>query len=286
MEAGLVDYRHGSRTSVIHRPVNLDGYSTGALDIAVKDRRVLSIPSQLGCRVGCTFCVSRHTPLVRNLTAEEMLQMVRMCFEVEPPDGRAVELSFTGEGEPLLNWKNATACADVVERRYPGVITAIRYCFSGIGAKQLLARARHSRLPVRLQMSLHAARQSVRGRLVPRSEPLDDILGALRAHEEQFAAIELNVVLKDGVNDSEEDLRALAQWGDPRWPILLNPLLADGQEVVAASTARFASELRVAGREVKVYSKVGALISRTGIYPLMSARAAIDRAGAKLYAST
>ncbi|MEX3983853.1 radical SAM protein [Paraburkholderia sp. EG287A] len=285
MEVGKVVFLRGSRASVTHRPAHLDGYTTGALDIAVKDRRVLSIPSQLGCRIGCTFCVSRNTPLVRNLSVDEMLEMVHSCFEAEPPDGRAVELSFTGEGEPLLNWKNTTVCAREAARRYPGVITAIRYCFSGLGANQLLARAQNSELPVRLQFSLHAARQPVRSSLVPRSESLEVILAAIRAHEALFSAIELNVVLQDGVNDRDADLQALMNWGDPRWPVLLNPLLADGKEVVAANTSRFAAALCDAGREVKVYSQVGSLISRQGIYPLMSARVSAAGRAPALYAS-
>ncbi|KVP96473.1 hypothetical protein WJ97_11325 [Burkholderia ubonensis] len=262
-----------STTKVTFRPGSVDGYQTGALDISVQGRRILSIPSQLGCRVGCSFCVSKDTPLVRNLTADEMLAMVRTCFEAKPADGRTVELSFTGEGEPLLNWKNTTTCAEEVARRYPGVFAGVRYCFSGIGARQLLARAQHSHLPVRLQLSLHAARQSVRDKLIPRSAPLDVILGALRAHEAQFSAIELNVVLQDGINDREEDLAALVKWGDTNWPVLLNPRLANGQEIVATETSRFATALRAQGRDVRVYSQVGSLISRQRIYPLMSAQA-------------
>lgn len=260
-------------TRVTFRPLVVAGYQTGALDIALKGRRVLSIPSQLGCRVGCSFCVSKDTPLIRNLSAHEMLGMVQACFDAVPADGRPVELSFTGEGEPLLNWRQTTACAEKAARRHAGAIIAIRYCFSGIGATQLLNKARHSSLPVRLQFSLHAARQRVRDKLVPRSESLGGILDALHAHKTQFSAIELNVVLLDGINDSEEDLQALIEWGDPKWPVLLNPRLADGQEVVARETARFAEALRAAGREVKVYSRIGSHISRQRIYPLMSATA-------------
>ncbi|MBU9199865.1 radical SAM protein [Burkholderia multivorans] len=261
-------------TSAVFRASSVAGYATGALDIAVAGRRVISIPSQLGCHVGCRFCVSKDTPLIRNLTTHEMLQMVQACFDAEPPDDRAVELSFTGEGEGLLNWKYTTACAEEAARRWSGVVTAVRYSCSGLGASKLLANVPHSHLPVRLQLSLHAARQSVRDSLIPRSESLDTILRALRQHEALFASIELNVVLQDGVNDSEEDLLALMTWGDPKWPILLNPLLADGHEIVATQTHRFAAALRAGGRDVKVFSRVGSLISRQRTYPLMSARPA------------
>lgn len=52
----------------------------------------------------------------------------------------------------------------------------------------------------------------MRDRLVRNSAPLPSILAAIEFHEDRFASIELNVVLQDGVNDSDEDLAALAQW--------------------------------------------------------------------------
>lgn len=244
---------------------------TGALDIQLGDRRVISVPSQLGCQVGCSFCISKDTPLARNLRAAEMLEMVRSCLEASPPDGRSIELSFTGEGEPLINWREC----GIVARSVPALsvdFASVRYCFSGLGAVQLLERVETAPLPARLQFSLHAARQEVRDRLVARSAPLCDLLRALERHADRFTTIELNIVLQEGVNTSEADLRALASWGDRRWPIVLNPLLSDGREIVASSAARFQGELEAAGRIVKRYGQVAAAISRNGLYPQMTAR--------------
>jgi adenine C2-methylase RlmN of 23S rRNA A2503 and tRNA A37 len=258
---------------VTFRAAAFSGYHTGALDIVLQARRIISIPTQLGCRVGCTFCVSQDTPVIRNLSAAEMLEMVRLCLTEEPADGRPLELSFTGEGEAVLNWREASAvcralptlCAD---------FAAVRYCFSGIGADLLLEKLDGAGYPVRLQFSLHAARQAVRDQLVPRSLPLVTLLAALRAQAHRFSAIELNVVLQEGVNDSDEDLRALVAWGDPAWRILLNPHLRDGQEHEAPRTTLFRETLRAAGRPVAQYTKIAARVSRNRIYPLMSARRA------------
>jgi hypothetical protein len=256
---------------VTFRAAVFSGYSTGALDIVLQARRILSIPTQLGCRVGCTFCISRDTPVIRNLTAAEMLEMVRLCLTQEPADGRPLELSFTGEGEAVLNWRETGA----VCRALPALctdFTGVRYCFSGIGADQLLSKLDGGGFPMRLQFSLHAARQEVRDQLVPRSLPLSVILATLRTNAYRFSAVELNVVLQDGVNDSDDDLRALAAWGDPDWRILLNPLLSDGQEHVAPRTALFRESLRAAGRPVIQYTQIGARVSRNQIYRPMSAR--------------
>jgi len=256
---------------VTFREAVFSGYRTGALDILVRNRRVISVPSQIGCRVGCGFCISKGTPVVRNLRAEEMLELVRKCLDAFPADGRPLELSFTGEGEPLLNWRETRRVMQGLES-FSGDFDSVRYCFSGLGASRLLSTVEPGPYPVRLQFSLHAARQSVRDSLVPRSESLEVILAALRANQHRFASLELNVVLQDGVNDSEQDLAALVHWGDPSWPVLLNPLLSDGEERIADRTSEFEQRLLHAGRQVKRYSKIASRISRNCVYPLMSAR--------------
>jgi adenine C2-methylase RlmN of 23S rRNA A2503 and tRNA A37 len=253
-------------------PHQVDGLQTGALYISTASRRVISIPSQLGCRVGCTFCVSSETPLARNLRATEMVSMVRAALSAKPPDGRPLELSFTGEGESLHNLRSARAAALEVDQDLAR-LAGVRYSFSGLGASQLLREVPTDDFPTRLQFSLHAARQSLRDRLVPRSAPLSDILSAMRSVAVRFASVELNVVLQDGVNDSDDDLLALIHWGSPEWPVILNPMLTNGKEVIASRTNEFERALRAARRTVKRYFAVAASISRQGIYPSLSARA-------------
>lgn len=255
-------------------PLQSDELQTGALDIELESRRVISIPSQLGCRVGCTICVSSETPLARNLRTAEMVSMVGSALSARAADGRLLELSFTGEGESLLNLRSAQAAALEVDRELAR-LAGVRYSFSGLGAPQLLQQVPTDDFRTRLQFSLHAARQELRDRLVPRSAPLGDVLPAMRKVAPRFASVELNVVLQDGVNDSDSDLHALIRWGDPAWPVLLNPLLASGTEVIARRTDVFERALQAAGREVKRYSAVAAAISRGGIYPLLTAQPAV-----------
>jgi adenine C2-methylase RlmN of 23S rRNA A2503 and tRNA A37 len=215
--------------------------------------------------------VSSRTPLIRNLTSSEMLQLIEACFTALPPDARPVELSFTGEGEPALNWRACAAACAAARERWP-TLTGVRYCFSGLGAPVLLAKLAGGGLPMRLQFSLHAARQDVRDRLIPRSAPLTDILAALQATRARFTAIELNVALQAGQNDSDTDLDALAGWGDPAWPVLLNPLLTEQGAVASPRAGHFAQQLACSGRIVRHYRQVGARISERRVYPLMTAR--------------
>jgi adenine C2-methylase RlmN of 23S rRNA A2503 and tRNA A37 len=207
---------------------------------------------------------------VRNLEASEMLALVACALEALPGDARPLELSFTGEGEPLLNWRNVAKTVDSC-RRLDARFDRVRYSCSGVGALALLPRTHGAGLPVRLQVSLHSARQAARDHLVPRSTPLIDLEAALRQHQALFQRIELNVVLQDGINDSDADLQALGTWGDESWPILLNPLLSDGQERVAARTSDFENALRAAGRQVVRYERVASAISRGGLYRRLTA---------------
>ncbi len=260
-----------TRRKVEFQEIVVSGWRTGALDIAVQGRRVISVPTQLGCTVGCTFCISSQAPLVRNLTLQEMTEMVNACLVAHPPDGRPIELSFTGEGEALLNWRECTRLVESL----PALSTdfqSVRYCFSGIGARQLLARVGTGAYPVRIQFSLHCARPLLRSQLIPKSAPLEDVRLALQANESRFKAIELNVVLQDGVNDSDADLEALCQWGSLHWPIVLSPLLQDGMERIGRRTDEFEAVLRAHGRLVKRYRAVAADISRQRIYPLLRSR--------------
>jgi adenine C2-methylase RlmN of 23S rRNA A2503 and tRNA A37 len=262
---------HPPDAATVFRPLVFDDRTTGALDISVAGRRVISVPTQLGCRVGCTFCVSAKTPVVRNLRADEMLSLIQVCLDAEPADGRPIEVSFTGEGEGLLNHRQTARVCDALPTLSPD-IDAVRYSFSGIGASTLLRKVSVDPFSPRIQFSLHAARQCVRDRIIPRSEPLAVIGKSLRAHAARFSAIELNVVLQDGVNDSDDDLEALVEWGEADWPILLNPQLGAGREIVASQTGYFADQLRASGRRVRVYHRIAAGISRRGIYPLLTAR--------------
>lgn len=250
----------------------VEGRRTGALDIRLPSRRILSLPSQLGCPVACSFCVSRTSPLSRNLRETELLSLVDASLQAFPEDGRPIELSFTGEGEPLMNARVTRAVLEHAVARWPS-IASYRLCMSGFGAPALLERLEPAVLPLRLQVSLHAARQDVRDRLIQRSVPLDVLEASLRRNAPFLETVELNVVLQAGINDSDADLAALAAWGDPTWPILLNPLLGDGRSIVSPQTDGFEHALQQAGRAVRRYGAVGQAISSGGFYPKLASRA-------------
>lgn len=247
---------------------------TSVLDLCPGDgRRILSIPSQLGCPVGCRFCISGTSPKVRNLRAEEMTELVHRCLSETPAvAGAPLELSFTGEGEAALNHAQVNALVRTAHQQCWG-ITSVRYSFSGFAACRLLDKLDMDTFPTRLQFSLHAARQAVRDQLVPRSDSLGAIEALLHRLSAKVTGVDLNVVLQAGVNDGPQDLAALISWGAPDWRIVFNPLLGMVQETVASQTANFEAACLKGGRAVARYERIGREISRSGTYPLLRFRA-------------
>lgn len=106
--------------------LKIDNKEFPVLKIILKNKKIISIPTQIGCPVKCSFCISKDSKFERNLTVDELE------FLSGKLDHNTI-LSFTGEGEPLLNYKNVN---QVIERNIDEV-ESFRICFSGLSTKRL-----------------------------------------------------------------------------------------------------------------------------------------------------
>ena len=199
--------------------------------IPESDRGTLCVSSQVGCTLNCTFCHTGTMPLVRNLTASEIVGQVMAARDrlgdfpggVRPTDGlvpsgegvRAVSnIVFMGMGEPLYN--------------FPAVRDAIAILTDGDGLSLSKRRITVStsgvvpemeRLGVEcgtmLAVSLHATDNALRDKLVPlnRKYPIESLLKACRDYPGASNARRITfeyVMLKD-VNDTPAEARALVR---------------------------------------------------------------------------
>jgi 23S rRNA (adenine2503-C2)-methyltransferase len=186
-----------------------DGHPVEAVLMRYRDgRRSVCVSSQSGCPLTCTFCATGQMQFGRNLTASEILDQALHFRRIEPVD-HAV---FMGMGEPMLNLDEVLAAA----RRLPDVgITHRRTTISTVGWLPGLKRfVDEVDQPIRLALSLHAADDELRSRIMPVNEkyPLRDVLAECRRH---YVATNRRVfieyVMLDGVNDSPEQARQLAR---------------------------------------------------------------------------
>jgi 23S rRNA (adenine2503-C2)-methyltransferase len=144
----------------------------------------------------------------RNLTSWEMLDQALHFRRLEPID----HVVFMGMGEPMLNFDAVAAAA----RLLPDLgVTHRRTTISTVGWLPGLTRfVDDVSEPIRLALSLHAPTDALRSQIMPVNDryPLEDVLAECRRYFElRRRKVFVEYVLLDGVNDSREHARALAQ---------------------------------------------------------------------------
>ncbi|MEA2535496.1 MAG: rRNA (adenine2503-C2)-methyltransferase [Actinomycetota bacterium] len=179
------------------------------------DRVTVCISSQAGCGMGCVFCATGQAGLSGQLTMGEIVeQVIRARRRAEPR--RLGNVVFMGMGEPLANYAAVWAA---IERLHDDVgISARRITVSTVGLVPGIRRLAGERLPVNLAVSLHAANDTLRDRLVPvnRRYPLAVLAAACREYTEATGRrLSFEWAMIAGVNDQPSDATELAAIARP-----------------------------------------------------------------------
>ncbi len=182
--------------------------------IPEEERHTLCVSSQVGCAMGCGFCLTGTMGFKRNLRPSEIVGQVNaasdwLANQGKPP--RLNNLVFMGMGEPLLNFDHLiTALKILMEQRghdFSGRRITISTC--GIVPK---IKALGEAVPVNLAISLHAADDAIRDQLMPinKTYPLDQLLAACREFPlPPRRRIMMEYILIKDLNDSPEQARKL-----------------------------------------------------------------------------
>ncbi|HTZ67798.1 MAG TPA: 23S rRNA (adenine(2503)-C(2))-methyltransferase RlmN [Roseiarcus sp.] len=199
--------------------------------IPESDRGTLCVSSQVGCTLNCSFCHTGTMPLVRNLTADEIVGQVLIARDrlgdfpggVAPADGltpkgkgvRAVSnVVFMGMGEPLYNLDAVRDAIAILTDGEGLALSKRRITVSTSGVVPEMARL-GTECGTMLAVSLHATNNALRDKLVPlnRKYPIEALLKACREYPGASNArrITFEYVMLKGVNDSVADARALVR---------------------------------------------------------------------------
>lgn len=167
----------------------------------------LCISTQIGCAVGCTFCMSGRGGLVRQLGSSEMVAQVVLARRQ-----RAVrKVVFMGMGEPAHNLENVLEALDLLGRE--GGLAHKQLVLSTVGDRRLFERLPQQRVKPALALSLHSAMDDQRAELLPRAPRIP--VAELVAMAEHYARashhpVQYQWTLIEGVNDSEQEMARLA----------------------------------------------------------------------------
>jgi 23S rRNA (adenine2503-C2)-methyltransferase len=191
-----------------------DGRHIEAVYIPDTPAQTFCISTQVGCAMGCAFCLTGKMGLVRNLTAGEIAGQVRVLAHETGLAATAFNIVLMGMGEPLHNY-DATmkALAILADEQGLGVHPR-RVTLSTVGLLPGLERLAQEPLMPNLAISLHATTDSDRTRLVPinRKYDLEALIDACKKFPlSKRRRITFEYVLLEGVNDTPEDARRLVK---------------------------------------------------------------------------
>lgn len=173
---------------------------------------VVCVSSQVGCALGCDFCMTGKLGFERNLEAWEIVdQVLQVRAEADEPVRGVV---FMGMGEPLLNFANTTRAARILCHPAGLAIAARSISFSTAGWVPGIRRYRQEQLPYRLIFSITSAIPEKRRQVMPVEDKwsLDDLVEEIRAWaRERGERAMLAYVMIAGFNTGAEDAEALRQ---------------------------------------------------------------------------
>lgn len=196
-----------------------DNFPVETVFIPEERRDTICFSSQSGCPLQCTFCLTAQLGLLRSLTAGEIVEQIIFALNDAYGAGekipRGVNLVGMGAGEPFLNFEPLMKALQVMAEPQGLFIVPNRVTISTAG---IVPRIRElATIPNRphLAISLAAPTDELRNELMPINKrwPLQELLAACHEFEKSLKPGErftFEYVMLDGVNDSDEHARQLA----------------------------------------------------------------------------
>ena len=195
-----------------------DGREAEAVFMPEERRDTICISCQVGCAVGCTFCMTAQLGLKRNLTAGEIISQVLLVlndvYGVGEKPAHGTNLVFMGMGESFLNYDEVmTSIRVMADEKGVGIgPRRITVSTSGI-VPRIRDFARESIRP-HLAISLSGTTDEQRAAIMPinRKYPLEELLQACREFPlDERERLTFEYVMLAGINDSTADAKRLVR---------------------------------------------------------------------------
>ena len=197
-----------------------DGWSVETVLIPEGRRRTLCISSQVGCAMGCAFCLTGRGGFVRNLEPSEIVNQVCAVRADLSSPGAITNIVFMGMGEPLANYQNVVQAVRTISGQNGLQFSSRRVTLSTAGLVPRIDDLGRN-VTVNLAVSLNAADNDTRDKLMPvnRTYPIEALLSSCKRFPlPSRRMITFEYVLIAGLNDRPRDAERLAR--------LLRPLRA------------------------------------------------------------
>jgi len=194
-----------------------DGLLIESVVLPMARHHTVCVSSQVGCRMGCTFCRTGRNGLTRDLTVAEIVGQVFVARQKFGP--RLRNVVFMGMGEPFDNCDSVLRAIDVISEPRGLNIARRRITVSTVGLEGGIRKfSAFGKPPARLAVSLNAPNDRLRSQIMPvnRRLPLQPLRDVLRAYPlKKKDVIMISYVLMPGVNDHTAHADQLARYLEP-----------------------------------------------------------------------
>jgi len=168
----------------------------------------LCVSTQVGCAVGCLFCMTGQSGLIRQLSSGEIVAQVALARTMR----KVRRVVFMGMGEPAHNLDNVLEAIELLGTS--GAIGHKNLVFSTVGDRRVFERLPSGPVKPALALSLHSSRAELRARLLPKAQRIapDELveLGEQYARASGYP-IQYQWTLLEGVNDSDAELDGIVR---------------------------------------------------------------------------
>lgn len=192
-----------------------DGYTIETVLMRHDYGNSVCVTTQVGCRIGCTFCASTLGGLKRNLEAGEIVsQVLTVQKALDETDERVSSIVIMGIGEPFENYDEMMDFLKIVNDDHSLNIGARHITVSTSGIVPRIYDFADESLQINFAVSLHAANNEIRSKLMPinRAYDVDKLMEAIQYYQEKTKRrITFEYGLFGGVNDQLEHARELAK---------------------------------------------------------------------------
>ena len=175
------------------------------------------VSTQVGCAVGCRFCMTGKSGLLRQVSSAEIVAQVVLARRQRP----VKKVVFMGMGEPAHNLDNVLEAIDVLGT--DGGIGHKNLVFSTVGDPRVFERLPQQRVKPALALSLHTTKAELREHLLPKAPKITPAelmeLGEAYAREVGYP-IQYQWTLLKGINDGQDELDEILRLFKGKYAVL------------------------------------------------------------------
>ncbi|MBF0277864.1 MAG: 23S rRNA (adenine(2503)-C(2))-methyltransferase RlmN [SAR324 cluster bacterium] len=189
-----------------------DGKRVESVLMPHRDHYTVCVSSQVGCAMGCDFCMTAKMGLIRNLTPGEILDQILEMWK-DLPQGEVIRnVVFMGMGEPFHNYDNLMRTLEIMLEDVGFNFSSRRITVSTSGLVPQIIRFGKETVKANLAISLNGVNDGVRTQLMPinKAYDLEKLIASCQAYPlESRKRITFEYILMRDVTDALDDAKRL-----------------------------------------------------------------------------